>query len=67
MTAVTGYVGHVMRDIAAGPGESVRRRCACGLLRRVRPTASGYVTETSDDGETWRAATFNEHCSARSR
>ena len=62
---MTGYRSHVLRDVPALASESARRQCACGMLRRVRSTATGYVTEDSSDGETWTATTFGAACPRR--
>jgi len=60
------YLSHVLLLAVARPSEVRRTRCACGLVRRVTLTASGgYVSEDSDDGQTWRAPRYGEDCARR--
>ena len=60
------YLSHVHLPAVAHPNELRRTRCACGLVRRVTITASGgYVSEDSDDGQTWRAPRYGEDCARR--
>ena len=60
------YLSLVLLPAVAGHNELRRTRCACGLVRRVTITASGgYVSEDSDDGQTWRAPRYGEDCARR--
>lgn len=64
---MTGYASHVWHDVTAERGESLRRECSCGALRRVRVDASlAHVVETSiDGGETWRVTKYGAVCPRR--
>ena len=60
------YLSHVTLPAVARHSEVRRARCACGLVRRVTLTASGgYVSEDSDDGQTWRAPRYGADCARR--
>ncbi len=62
------YSSHVWHDVTAAAGESLRRECSCGALRRVRVDASlVHVVETSTDGgETWSVTEYGAACPRRS-
>ena len=62
-----GYASHVWHDVAAEKGESLRRECSCGALRRVRVAADlRHVVETSTDGgKTWTENEYGAACPRR--
>lgn len=59
------YRSHIWSDRRPEAGESARRVCSCGLVRRTRATAAGYVAEDSADGAVWAPVVYGAACPRR--